>query len=49
MIFNLCDGDITKKKYIEDNLDIADGMNWFMLKKYQNFIEWKQQKMMEKK
>ncbi len=39
MIYKLCEGDITRKKFIEDNLDIIDFIEWSGFQKYENYIE----------
>lgn len=39
MIYKLCNGDITKKKWIEENLDVTDLAEFMSFKKYDNFIE----------
>lgn len=39
MIYQLAQGDITKKVYVENKLDIMDFYEWFMLKKYENYCE----------
>jgi hypothetical protein len=39
MVFSLCNGDITKKKWIEENLDVGDYVEWMCFKKYDNFIK----------
>lgn len=39
MIYKLCEGDVTKKEYVQNNLDIIDFYEWFMMKKYENYTE----------
>jgi hypothetical protein len=39
MIYTLCNGDITKKRWIEENLDITDYIEWISFKKYDNYVE----------
>jgi hypothetical protein len=39
MIYKLCNGDITKKKWIESNMDITDYFEWACFKKYDNYLE----------
>ena len=39
MVYKLCDGDITRKKWIEENLDIGDFVEFMSFKKYDNFIK----------
>lgn len=39
MIYQLCKNDITKKKWVEENLDITDYVEFMCLKKYDNYLE----------
>lgn len=39
MIYKLCNGDITRKKYIEENLDVSDFIEWVSFQKYDGYLE----------
>lgn len=39
MIFQLCNGDITKKKEVEENFDVVDFYNWIIYKNYENCLQ----------
>lgn len=39
MIFTLCNGDITRKKYIEDNYDVQDYVEWTSFKQFDSYQE----------
>lgn len=49
MIYQLCNGDITRKKWIEENLDVGDFTEFNCFKKYDNYLEAEAQKRMMKK
>jgi hypothetical protein len=46
MIFQLCNGDITRKKWIEENLDVSDFTEFMSFKKYDYYLEAEAQKRM---
>jgi len=39
MIFTLCNGDITRKHYIEEHYDVVDYIEWTSFKQFDNFQE----------
>lgn len=48
MIYILCNGDVTKKKLIEQTMDIGDFVEWISFKKYENYFETELNKRYEK-
>jgi len=49
MIYVICGGDVTKKKLIEQTMDIGDFVEWISFKKYENYCEAELNKRYEKK
>lgn len=39
LVYQLCDGDITKKEYIMDNITYADAMKWLLLRRYDSYAQ----------
>ena len=39
MVYLLCDGDVTKKNWVQENLDIVDFYEWMLLGKYKSYCE----------
>lgn len=39
MIFTLCEGDLSKRDFILDNISYKDAVKWLLLKRYQSYAE----------
>lgn len=39
IVYGLCDGDITKRKYVLDNIRYLDAQKWFLHRRYSQYVD----------